>query len=442
MGEPLMTVNDREWPLLLELPANRVRRNYRGGAQLEALEALARGTVPFVEKSVEKGDSPPPQDSDRPEDWIASTVEARNPGLPPIPGEGLAHALGPDGRRVLVRDLFQRAPEHFLGREHVARLGTDLGFLVKLLDSAMRLHVQAHPTAAFARQHLHSRWGKLETYVVLGVRGVTERRGTVPFFEKSVENGDEVRSSPAAGLARRSLSHRGTVPFFEKSVERGDSPRGCIRLGFQRPPTPAEWRRIVFEQDIAAMDACFDPIPVEPGEVWVVPGGLPHAIGEGLLVIEAMEPTDLVVRCEFEREGIVVPPAARFMGRDPDFALSVFDYTPLSADEVRARYCVAPRRTREEVLFLEEQLIGPAQTECFTISRQVIGRPIYVEKPACVEVGIVVEGAGVVSAGKERIIVRPGAKFLVAAAAEGVTYEPADDGRLVVILCRPGEPRG
>jgi len=34
-------------------------------------------------------------------------------------------------------------------------------------------------------------------------------------------------------------------------------------------------------------------------------------------------------RGEDEREGIAVPPQARFMQRDPDFALRIFDYTPL-----------------------------------------------------------------------------------------------------------------
>ena len=40
-----------------------------------------------------------------------------------------------------------------------------------------------------------------------------------------------------------------------------------------------------------------------PGDVWIVPGGLPHAIGAGVLMVEVMEPSDWVVRCEFEREG-------------------------------------------------------------------------------------------------------------------------------------------
>jgi mannose-6-phosphate isomerase len=39
----------------------------------------------------------------------------------------------------------------------------------------------------------------------------------------------------------------------------------------------------------------------------MVPGGMPHAIGEGVFMIEVMEPTDFAVRIEFERGGYVLP---------------------------------------------------------------------------------------------------------------------------------------
>ncbi len=112
------------------LPPNRVRRNYRGGAMLDALAGVDN-----------------PVDGDRPEDWLASTTEARNPGLQEIPGEGLAHITDSDGRQYTVKEMFEKYPEHFLGKKHLDKLGTNLGFLAKFLDSSMRLHVQAHPTA-------------------------------------------------------------------------------------------------------------------------------------------------------------------------------------------------------------------------------------------------------------------------------------------------------
>ena len=325
------------------------------------------------------------RDGDRPEDWVASTTRAVNPGLSPVPDEGLA-CVGIDERRITVAELFAREPAHFLGADHVARVGTELGFLLKLLDSAMRLHVQAHPTKEFAREHLNSRWGKLETYVILAARPGTD---------------------------------------------------ATIRLGFQRAPSPEEWRRIVLDQDIDAMDACFDPVPVAPGEVWHIPGGLPHALGEGLLVLETMEPTDLVVRCEFEREGIVVPPPARFMQRDPDFALQIFDLTSVSVDEVRQRYRATPEVVTDDVGVRVEALIRPEHTDCFSIDRVSVSQPGAISKTPQVHIGVVTVGAGEVRVRNESVRVRQGSRFLIPAAADSIEVVPAH-GALEVVLVRPG----
>lgn len=187
------------------------------------------------------------------------------------------------------------------------------------------------------------------------------------------------------------------------------------------------------------MHACFDPIPVQPGQVWVVPGGLPHAIGKGLLVMEVMEPTDLVVRCEFEREGIVVPPEARFMGRDPDFAMQIFDYTPLSVEDVQQRCRIKPTLQQHDAALRRELLIGPDQTDCFTITRLTVTSQCDISKPSCVQVGVVAAGRGTARLGREQLTLQPGAKFLVAAAADAITYTPDHPRRpLTILLCQPG----
>jgi len=68
-------------------------------------------------------------------------------------------------------------------------------------------------------------------------------------------------------------------------------------------------------------------------DVFIVPGGLPHAIGEGILMVEIMEPTDLFVRAEFSRAGVLLPEEKRYLGRDVEFALAMFDYTVFPLDE-------------------------------------------------------------------------------------------------------------
>ncbi len=144
-------------PPVLILPPNRVRRNYPGGFLLDILEGNEH-----------------PEDSDKPEDWIASTVEASNPGLPVLEGEGLSTVLLPSTGCTTIKALVESDPVHYLGQARSALPGLDAGFLVKLLDSATRLNVQAHPTREFAATELGVPKGKLEFYNIVETReGVT-----------------------------------------------------------------------------------------------------------------------------------------------------------------------------------------------------------------------------------------------------------------------------
>ena len=352
-------------PPFLEILPNRVRRNYTGGALLETWCGREG------------------QDDNRPEDWIASTTEAVNPGLLALAGEGLTAVRLPDGRTASLAQLLEQAPQYYLGEEHFRHRGAALGFLGKLLDSAIRLHVQAHPTADFARRHLGSRYGKFESYVILGFR-------------------------------------EGSAP--------------TLRLGFQNAPSRQEWKRIIEDQDIAAMDACFEEIPLQVGEVWCVPGGMPHAIGAGVLMLEVMEPSDLVVRCEFERHGIVVPPDGRFMKRGLDFCLDIFDYQSRSVEEIRKACRLDPRSTGEPG---EELLVGPEQTDCFEVVRVKADAPVRL-KGGLLEVLLVVDGQGVLQSEEAEAPLAPSSRFIIPAGQDGVWLKPEKSQTLEILKIRPG----
>lgn len=354
----------------LEILSTRVRRNYRGGALLDRWNREGEG-----------------RDGDQPEDWIASTIEARNQGLPVIEGEGITRVRVPDGVESNLGDVLANDPIHFLGPEHVCKHGVQLGFLAKFLDSAMRLHLQAHPTAAFAQKFLGSRYGKLEAYVILGARP-------------------------------------GISPY--------------IFLGFQRAPVREEWRRIIVEQDLDAMLSCFDPIGVCPGEVWLVPGGLPHAIGEGLLMLEVMEPSDWVVRCEFARQGITLPAAGRFMGRDIDFCLPIFDYNSYTPDDIRRKCRLVPRPVPHSEVE-EEELVGACDTGCFNISRLYVHTRTKLPYCGQVRLAIVVSGNGALLAKGATASMLGGKSFLLPAQGDFHAV-PSHGQQLEIILCRPTSP--
>nr|MDO8114641.1 class I mannose-6-phosphate isomerase [Candidatus Sigynarchaeota archaeon] len=357
-------------PWILHLPANRTRRGYRGGLMLDRFEGAAQ-----------------PVDNDRPEDWVASLVPARNPGLPPIENEGLARVPGPDGQFVLLKSLVERDPVHFLGADNVQKHGTSPTFLVKLLDSAIRLHVQAHPTRALAQQYLNAPFGKLECYHILDARP-------------------------------------GIKPY--------------IRLGFQHPPSPSEFKRVVMAQDIAAMDAWFEPVPVKPGETWLVQGGLPHAIGEGVLMVEIMEPSDLSVRFEFERAGIVVPPEARFLGRDIDFAMNILDFSKLTVSSARNKCNLKPRIIKKDKTCIEEILVDDDRVDCFRVKKITAISRTTVPKGQHLLVGIVIQGSGTMNVHGEAVQVAKGSKVLVPAAAASMDLTPGGNGPMVVLACTPG----
>ena len=128
---------------LIKLPKNRVRRNYLGGAGIDALHG----------ESICK-------DNNQPEEWLGSMVEAVNPGMEPIPHEGLI-AIETSNGPAFLRDLVESEKEYYLGSSIHKDGRWQLSFLYKILDSAMRLHVQAHPTTRFANEIMNKPYGKL-----------------------------------------------------------------------------------------------------------------------------------------------------------------------------------------------------------------------------------------------------------------------------------------
>jgi mannose-6-phosphate isomerase len=340
----------------LRVLPNRVRRNYRGGKLLDGMQGIT-----------------PPVDGFMPESWIASTVAANNPGMPLVEREGLTRVCLGDGSEACLVDLVRSDPDAFLGRPHQDKLGLQLGFLGKLLDSAARLQMQAHPTSAFAQAHMGSRYGKLEVYYILAVR---------------------------------------------------EGVRPEILLGFQHAPERQEWRRIIETQDLAAMNACFEPVPVAPGEVWLIPGGMPHAIGEGILMVELMEPSDLVVRCEFARDGMVVPEAARFMGRSLDFCLDIFNYEELAVEEVTRRYRIQPNRQDQGDGWQLACMIGPRQTDAFVLFKLNYDRVIELDLPDCITLLIQTRGNSQVSSSGELLALESGQSAFAPAAIKRMRLDP------------------
>lgn len=175
---------------------------------------------------------------DVPEDWVGSSTCVHG-------SESLGLTVLQDGR--LLRDAIAADPEGFLGPDHVTKLGADPALLVKLLDAGERLPVHCHPGRDFSRRHLGSRYGKTEAWAIIG-------------------------TGPEGGV---------------------------VHLGFADGVPREQLRQWVAEQDTNGLLAAMNELAVRPGEVWLVPAGIPHAIGEGLLIVELQEPTDFSILLEW-----------------------------------------------------------------------------------------------------------------------------------------------
>ena len=354
---------------IIKMLPNRVRRNYLGGSRIDAF----RG-------------NPGQPDGERPEEWLCSTVEAKNPGLPPVENEGYACFLEKGEPKRLVNEITEN-PQHYTGKDTF----TSLSFLAKWLDSSIRLHMQAHPKKEFSKKYLGCDYGKFEAYYVLSIR-------------------DTVKE-----------------PY--------------IRLGFQRPDISKElWTRIVETQDIPEMDSCFEKIPVKPGDVIYIPGGMPHAIGEGIFMLELMEPSDLVVRCEYVREGIEVPPPARFMNRGLEFCMDIFDYTPYTSEEIREKFFLKPQTVEEEEGFRKELLVPSAISGCFDAYRITVKGEKTLKKDKRYGVMVATKGKGVVETKDGELSVAPLDNFFIAAETEEIVLRSEEGGELeVCLICPPSE---
>lgn len=284
----------------LQLSPNYAWRSYLGGSQLRGFR-----------------NEPDSADNHFPEDWLASTVRARNGENQQSADEGLSK-LTVEGVEILLPDLIALNPQWFWGSQTppVDELG-QTGVLIKLLDSSVRLHLQAHPDAEFVQERFGGNAGKTECWYILSTR-----------------NDD-----------------------------------AFVYLGFQHPPTRDEWAQMVRDQDLKGMRACFEKIPVKPGDCLMVPSGIPHAIGEGVFMIELQEPTDWVVRCEFSAGGHVLPHDARFMGLELDDVLDMFDYKEYALCSVYEELLQTPEVLRESPAFVEERIINPRHEAFFRLKR-------------------------------------------------------------------------
>ncbi len=330
---------------------------------------------------------PEPQDSHFPELWIASTVAARNAGREDILDEGLSYVeAGAASRSVSLKSLIEADPTRLLGAEHVRKFGTSPGVLIKLIDSSERLSIQVHPNKTQAKALFGSDYGKTECWHILGGRSI-----------------------------------------------QGEKPH--IYFGFKEGITRELWQAVFASQDIPAMLNLLHRFDVEPGETYLIEGGIPHAIGAGCYLIEIQEPTDLTIRTErvtATGETIADKMCHQRLGFEKMF--DCFTYEGLSREETIRRWCLEPTVTNEPEA-QQKRLVSYEDTTCFQMTEWLVCGEKHLETDSRFVALVIMEGSGEIHWDAHKLPVKQGDLFFVPAHLATYTVQQSGTQPLRFFTC-------
>jgi mannose-6-phosphate isomerase len=176
-------------------------------------------------------------------------------------------------------------------------------------------------------------------------------------------------------------------------------------------------------QDIEGMAALLHKIPVQPGEVYLIRGGLPHAIGPGVLLLEIQEPTDFTISLEtHDSQGNETPEQLIHQGLGFEKMFECFHYTKQSIEEL-------PRMAPTTLSPGLEELISYDDTPCFCLRRMEVSGVRGQESGDLPYTLAVTKGRGSVNG----IAVKQGDCLFVSARQEG--YEIT--GEMEILQCLP-----
>lgn len=320
-----------EYPVFFE--RNRVFRVYKGGKLFANF---------FSDNS---------EDGNYPEEWVVSSVHALNEGSTDE-YEGISKI---DGEELYLSDALKKYKKELLGERE------DLGVLTKILDSAIRLPVQAHPDKPFSRKYFNSSYGKEESWYILATR-----------------------------------------------------PGGKIFYGFKDGVTLEQFEKAIDESENSTtiMENLLESFEVKPGDVIYIPAKMVHAIGAGCLLLEVQEPSDFTIQPERWCGDYKLSDNEMYLGLDRKTALECFD--------IGKKY-PAPI---EPVLISEGEgikyfsLIDERMTTSFSVRRIELANGEF-ELRYGARIYVVTEGEGKIQGDEYEKNVKKGDYFLVPVAAEG-----------------------
>lgn len=351
----------------LKLAAARVWRTGLGGRELD--------------KMLGKADA---ADSHFSENWIMSTVEARNVGREELADEGLSYL---EGTNLTLKEILNTYPIQTLGEAHVEQIGKVPGVLAKINDVAERTTIQVHPDKDTAQKLFHSAFGKTESWHVLSVR-------------------EDAEEQPG------------------------------VYLGFKEGITREYWRRMFDEQNIPAMLDCLHYFPVKPGDQFLVQAGVPHAVSAGFMFLEMQEPTDYTIRVERKSpSGFQVADYQCHQGLGFERMFDCFHYNGIQKEEASAKYMVQTKKLEENNDYVRYETVGYDDTKCFKLQRYVINAECQMSSEGVCSGLFVQEGAGKLICDGITQELKVGEQFFVSSCCHNFMIQLTGEAPMIIFRC-------
>lgn len=297
-------------------------------------------------------------ESDYAESWEVSC----HPNGPSIVSRG-PHAGTP------LPELVSEFPNELLGENRHAtasvgrRTGETFPLLIKFLDAADRLSVQVHPDDEQAQQFEPGANGKTESWVILDAK-----------------------------------------------------PGSRLFVGLKPDVNAARLRAAL---DAGAVEDCLHSYEVNAGDCVFIPARTVHAIGEGILLAEIQQSSDITFRLyDWGRVGADGRP--RELHIEEALACIDFDRGPVNPVSPRV---ISDNDPRSELL---------VESEYFTTRRHTSDTPFTLEAARSFRVLMMLDGTATVSTNDDKCELEKGASALVPACCGAVEVRP--QGRGVTLL--------
>lgn len=247
--------------------------------------------------------------------------------------------------------------------------------------------LQVHPTRSFARTHFNSDYGKTEAWYIMDTRTID-----------------------------------GIEPY--------------VYLGFKPGVTREQWITLFHNQDIKGMEAALHKVLVKPGDLFYVPGGVPHAAGSGITFLEIQEPTDLTIRTErVSPSGITVTDLQMHQGIGFEAMFDCFHYDGYEYSDLLHQFKVKPNLLHQDTNGSHFSLLQAPQSPYFNLEQlDVVHQMKFVQQSF--SIAIVLEGEGQMKweSGKQKI--KQSDSFFLPYGLKEVEWMNTSD-RLKIAICGP-----